>query len=83
MFHFFFYVIAPGTYYIIPTKVDDTVINNNIKLKQLFLAVVIFLIMSLIVAFVDLRYRLYKSKHKRILSNWTEWGKRCQIRLHE
>ena len=71
MFHFFFYVIAPATYYVIPTKVNDKVVNDNIKLKQLFLAVVIFLLMQLLIAFIDLRYRLYKSKKKRILSNYT------------
>ena len=71
MFHFFFYVIAPATYYIIPTKVDNVTINDNIKLKQLFIAVCIFLFMSVLIAFIDLRFRLYKSKHKKILSNWT------------
>ena len=78
MFHFFFYVIAPGTYYVIPAQIP-----NNIKLKQLFLAVMTFLTMTLLIAFIDVRYRLYKSKRKRILSSWSEWGKWCQIRLHE
>ena len=39
--------------------------------------------MTLLIAFIDVRYRLYKSKRKRILSSWSEWGKWCQIRLHE
>lgn len=78
MFHFFFYLIAPATYYLIPTKIP-----NNVKLYQLFIAVTLFLIMNVLVCFIDLKFRLYNSKRKRILKNWSEWGKLCQIRLHE
>ena len=78
MFHFFFYLIAPATYYLIPTKIPP-----NVKLYQLFIAVTLFLAMSILICFIDLKFRLYNSKKKKILSNWAEWGKLCQIRLHE
>ena len=79
MFHFFFYVLAPGTYYI----VENVNIPQNVKLLQLFIAVVTFLVMTILVAFIDLRFRLFNSKKKRILSTQNEWAKFCQIRLHE
>lgn len=55
----------------------------NVKLKQLFVAVITFLGMTVIVAFIDLRYRLFNSRRKKIMSTWSEWGKLCQMKLHE
>lgn len=78
VFHFFFYIMAPGTYYLVGKKIP-----HNIKLKQLFVAVVMFLAMSVLVAFIDLRYRIFNSKRKRIMTSWSGWGKLCQMRLHE
>ena len=77
-FHFFFYIIAPGTYYVLVKSIPV-----NIKLKQLFVAVITFLGMTVIVAFIDLRYRLFNSRRKKIMSTWSEWGKLCQMKLHE
>lgn len=78
IFHFFFYNIAPGTYYVIDTQK----IPINIKLKQLFVTVLISLIMGIIIAAIDLRYRIFNSRRKNIMGNWARWSKYCQIRLH-
>lgn len=43
----------------------------------------LFLAFSLIIAFIDIRYQIFRSRRKSILSAWTNWGKYCQVRLHE
>lgn len=78
VFHFFFYIVAPGTYFEISIN-----IASNVKLKQLFITVVTFLILTVIIALIDTRYRIYNSRRRKILSKESEWGKYCQVRLHE
>lgn len=72
-----FYIVVPVSYFVLT---DD--IPKNFKLKQLFIAVLTFLVMSFLVAIIDLRYRLSNSRRNKILSSWTNWGKYCQMRLH-
>lgn len=52
-------------------------------MKQLFIAVLTFLIISVTIASIDLRYRFFNSARKRIMKSWKEWAKYCQLRLHE
>jgi uncharacterized membrane protein YagU involved in acid resistance len=65
VFHFCFYIIAPGTYFLLASKIPV-----NIKLKQLFVTVITFLVMSMLIAFLDLRYRIFNSRRKKIMSSW-------------
>jgi hypothetical protein len=78
VFHFFFYLLAPGTYYLVAKKIP-----NNIKLKLLFSSVVVFLIMVVIVCFIDLRYRLYNGRKKKLLNQPAFYEKLNQGRLHD
>lgn len=72
-----FYIVAPVSYFVL------TDIAKNYKLKQLFIAVMTFLVMTLLVAIIDLRYRLSNARRNKLLSAWAFWGKYCQMRLHE
>ncbi len=78
IFHFFFYVVAPGTYFVVSQS-----IHPNVKLKQLFVAVVTFLVMTIIVAKFDMKYKLYKGRRKKLLYMPSFYQKYCQYRLHE
>lgn len=79
IFHFIFYIVVPVSYYV----VDFGGISRNLKLKQLFVAVLMFLAMTVLAAFLDIRHRLFNSRRKKLLSSWRQWGKYCQARLHE
>lgn len=71
-------MVAPGTYFEISVN-----IASNVKLKQLFITVVTFLILTVIIALIDMRYRIFNSRRHKIMSKESEWGKYCQVRLHE
>jgi hypothetical protein len=58
-------------------------IPDNIKLKLLFANVVVFLVMVVIVCFIDLRYRLYNGKKKKLLNQPQFYDKFNQGRLHD
>ena len=78
MFHFFFYLVAPACYYLFATNIP-----NAAKLIQLFVTVMMFLFFSILIAIIDLRYRIFNSRRKKTMSSWAFWGKLCQVRLHE
>ena len=66
IFHFLFYLVVPVSYYIL---ID--VIPKNIKLKQLFIAILMFLAMVIIIAILDIKHRIFNSRRKKILSKWS------------
>lgn len=78
IFHFLFYLVAPICYYFYATD-----ISANAKLAQFFFAVLLFLILNIIIALVDIRYQIYKKRRSNLMKSWSQWGKLCQARLHE
>lgn len=54
-----------------------------VKLKTLFFQVFMFLLFSLIIHTLDIRYRIFTSNRKKYLSQVSESHKMCQKRLHE
>ena len=66
IFHLLFYLVVPVSYYIL---ID--VIPKNIKLKQLFIAILMFLAMVIIIAILDIKHRIFNSRRKKILSKWS------------
>jgi hypothetical protein len=78
VFHFFFYLLTPAAFYLFAGSIPD-----NIKLKEFFMAIVSFALMSILVAFIDLRYRLFNKKRQRLLGQVSEANMFCQQRLHE
>jgi hypothetical protein len=57
VFHFFFYVVTPAAFYIFAQSIPA-----NEKLKEFFSAVFLFSLMVLLVATLDLKYRLFNKK---------------------
>ena len=57
IFHFFFYLVTPATFYILADSVP-----KNMKLKYFFSAIFSFTIMCLLIALLDLKYRFNKKK---------------------
>lgn len=78
VFHFFFYLLTPAAFYLFAGSIP-----NNIKLKEFFMAIVSFALMSILVAIIDLRYRLFNKKRQRLLGQVSEANMFCQQRLHE
>jgi hypothetical protein len=77
IFHFFFYLITPATFYIFAP------IYDNLKLKVLFMAVFVFMIMTVIVAALDIRYNLFRMRRNKLLGQKSLANVFCQQRLHE
>lgn len=78
VFHFFFYLVTPATFYLLASEVP-----KNMKLKEFFSAIFSFVLMCLIVALIDMRYRLTKKNREKLLSQANEANRYCQQRLHE
>ena len=78
VFHFFFYVVTPAAFYIFAKSIPP-----NYKLKEFFSAVFLFSLMVLLVAILDLKYRLFNKRKERLLGQVSESNNYCQQRLHE
>lgn len=84
VFHFFFYLVSPAIYYVFASGPSSSPpIPQNAKLKELFLAVFLFMIMQIIIAAVDVPYLMYKKRKNKLLGSRSEANNYCQLRLHE
>ncbi len=78
-FHILFYLYIPAIYFV----ETHQAFSRSEKLKTLFFQVFLFLLFSLIIATVDVRYRLFMSRRKKYLSQASESQKVCQKKLHD
>jgi hypothetical protein len=62
IFHFFFYLFSPAAFYVLAKN-----IYANSKLKELFMAIIGFALMTVAVAGLDVRYRLFKGRREKLL----------------
>jgi uncharacterized membrane protein YbhN (UPF0104 family) len=79
MFHILYYLYTPAIYYV----TTNSMFNKTEKLKTLFTQVLLFLIFSLIIAVIDVKYRAFASRRKKFMSQISESHKLCQKKLHE
>lgn len=79
IFHFLFYLVVPISYYML----DLGGIPRNLKLKQLFIAVLTCLFMTVLIAILDIKHRIFNRRRRKLVSEWRWWGQYCQARLHE
>lgn len=77
-FHFFFFIVAPGTFYLVAGKIP-----YSIKLTLLFVTVSLFLLVVVLIGAIDLKYRGFNGKKKKLLFNSDVHKQYCQMRLHE
>jgi hypothetical protein len=78
VFHYFFYLVTPASFYVLAD-----VIPKNLKLKEFFNAIFSFTIISLLIAVLDLPYRLTKKRRERLVNQPSEAAQFCQQRVHE
>lgn len=65
IFHLLFYLYLPAIYY----AVSSTKASASMKLKTLFFQVTVFVLASVLIATMDLRYFFYKQRSKKHLNN--------------
>lgn len=65
MFHILFYLYIPAIYYVFSYHKPYV---QALKLKTLFFQVVMFMLFSLLLHTLDLRYRFFVSTRKKYLS---------------
>jgi uncharacterized membrane protein YagU involved in acid resistance len=78
LFHLLFYLYLPGVYYAISSEK----FTSSLILKTLFFQVTIFVIFSVVIATLDLRYFIFKRRMNKHLSNTETAYKYCQKQLH-
>lgn len=77
-FHLLFYLYIPAIYY----AIFSTKSSSSIKLRTLFFQVTIFVIVSIIIATIDVQYCSFKGRLSSHLNNTSISYKFCQKQLH-
>lgn len=78
IFHLLFYLYLPAIYY----AVSSTKSSASAKLKTLFFQVTVFVLASVMIATMDLRYVFFKLRSKKHLNDTDTSYKLCQKQLH-
>ena len=64
-FHLLFYLYLPAVYY----AISSTKSSASVKLRTLFFQVTVFVIVSIIIASIDVDYCMFRTKMKKHLSD--------------